>query len=194
MGQRGVRRVAGRLWWLPLAPLGLAIDRGSRRRWLSMPAIVMATAVASSAAKLLVRRPRPDSPYSRAPRWRLDAAGFPSTHSACAFAVAGWMRGSRHGRRLHLVAVLIGCLRVQRRAHHLADVVAGAILGYALVWRVDRTWERVSARRGTVRTAGGSRPTPPERRAVGSVALRGARQRGDHFSAPGDRGSTSRID
>jgi hypothetical protein len=124
-GHRAATRMAGRLWWLPLAPLGFISDRGSRLRWLFMPAIVLTTAFTSSAVKLLVRRPRPNAPYRRAPLWNLDAAGFPSTHSACAFAVAGWMRGSRHARPLRLIAFVISCLRVQRRAHHLADVVAG---------------------------------------------------------------------
>jgi len=188
--------MAGRLWWLPLAPLGFLVDRGSRRRWLSMPAIVLATALASSAAKLLVRRPRPDAPYRVAPRWRLDAAGFPSTHSACAFAIAAWLRGSRHGRRLRLVAVLVGCLRIRLRAHRLGDVAAGAILGYALVWRIERAWSRLTARgsgRHTPRVGEDLRPTPVELRHADASAPVRSRRRRDHVTAPGSHGSTSRV-
>ena len=137
-------RIAGRLWWLPFVPLGVLADRGSRARWLLTPGVVTATALVSSVAKLVVRRPRPGASHRRAPWGRLDAAGFPSTHSACAFAIAAWLRTSRHGPRLHLLAVLIGCSRVGRRAHRPTDVVAGAILGYGLVHRVERAWPKPS--------------------------------------------------
>jgi membrane-associated phospholipid phosphatase len=139
----GITRTAARLWWLPLAPLGFLADRGSRLRWLLMPAVVILTALTSSLGKLAVRRPRPGSGYRVVPWGRLGAAGFPSTHSACAFAMAGWLRGSRHGRWLHLLAVLIGYSRVRCHAHHPTDVVAGAVLGYGVSWQVERTRDRV---------------------------------------------------
>jgi hypothetical protein len=140
----------GRVWWLPLVPLGLLTDRGSRRRWLLTPGIVVMTASASSIAKLAIRRPRPGSSYRLVPLGRLKAAGFPSTHSACAFAIAGWLRASGHSRGLHAVAVWIACWRVRRRAHTVPDVVAGAVLGYGVVWRLERTWGRSTGTRGKV--------------------------------------------
>lgn len=130
-------RMAGRLWWTPLVVVGLAVDRGSRLRWLLTPGIVAVTACAAAVAKLVIRRPRPGSTARIAPLGRLGAAGFPSTHAACAFAIAGWLRGSRGGRWLHMIAVAIGYLRVRRRAHHWGDVVAGAALGYGIARRVD---------------------------------------------------------
>jgi len=141
--QAVLTRTAGRMWWLPLVPIGLLADRSSRWRWLLMPGIVVLTALTSSVAKLMIRRPRPDSAHRLAPWGRLAAAGFPSTHSACAFAVAGWLRASRHGRELHAAALLIGYSRVRCRAHHLTDVVAGAMLGYGVAWQVERTWSRL---------------------------------------------------
>lgn len=137
-------RIAGRLWWLPFVPLGVLTDRGSRTRWLLTPGVVTATALVSSVAKLVVRRPRPGAAQRRSPWGRLDAAGFPSTHSACAFAIAAWLRTSRHGPRLHLAAVLVGCSRVGRRAHRPSDVVAGAIFGYGLVYRIEQAWPKPS--------------------------------------------------
>ncbi len=128
--------MAARIWWLPLVPLGFLTDRGSRSRWLLMPAVVILTAAISSLGKLVVRRPRPGSPHRVAPWGRLSAAGFPSTHSACAFAIAAWLRTSRHGRWLHCVAALIGLSRIRCRAHHSSDVAAGAILGYTLARRL----------------------------------------------------------
>lgn len=143
-----VTRMAGRMWWLPLVPVGFLTDRSSRWRWLLMPGIVTLTALTSSVTKLVIRRPRPGSAHHFAPWGRLSAASFPSTHSACAFAIAGWLRASRHGRRLHGAAVLIGYSRVRCRAHRSTDVAAGAILGYGIAWQVERAWSRLMAPRG----------------------------------------------
>jgi len=130
-------RTATRGWWAPVVVAGVLVDRGSRARWLFTPGIVVLAASASTAAKLVIRRPRPGIPMRVAPFGRLGAAGFPSTHTACAFAIAGWQRGSRQRRLLHVVATGIGYLRVRRRAHRWGDVVAGAMLGYGLAWRID---------------------------------------------------------
>lgn len=142
-------RTAGRMWWLPLVPIGFLTDRSSRWRWLLMPGIVILTALTSSVAKLVIRRPRPGSAHHLAPWGRLSAAGFPSTHSACAFAIAGWLRTSRHGRWLHGVAILIGYSRVRCRVHHSTDVAAGAIFGYGIAWQVERAWSRLMGSRAT---------------------------------------------
>lgn len=160
----GARRIAARMWWLALVPFGVVTDRGSRSRWLLMPAVVIFTALTSSLGKLIVRRPRPGSTHP-VPWGRLGPAGFPSTHSACAFAIASWLRRSRHGRRLHAVAILIGYSRVRCRAHHSADVAAGAVLGYALGRQLDRLWPRRSTaaqrRRTRKRTTAGERSRLP---------------------------------
>lgn len=126
------------MWWLPLIPLGLLTDRGSRGRWLLTPAVVTSTAAVASAGKLAIRRPRPGSPYRVAPWGRLGVAGFPSTHAACAFAIAGWLKSSRHVRALHALAVLVAYSRVRCGAHNSADVAAGAVLGYGIAWQIDK--------------------------------------------------------
>jgi membrane-associated phospholipid phosphatase len=161
------------MWWLPLVPLGVLTERGSRGRWLLVPGVVTVTAVASSVVKLVVRRPRPGAPRVRAPLGRLDAAGFPSTHSACAFAIAAWLRRSRQGPKLHLVAVLIGCSRVCRRAHHPADVVAGAILGYGIVWRAERLRPKSRRFHDSLPVAP---PVPARRRGRERTGVRDARK------------------
>jgi len=129
--------VASRLWWLPLTAAGLVADRGSRRHWLFAPGIVLLTATVSTTGKLVIRRPRPGAHLRAAPIGRLGAASFPSTHSACAFAIAAWMRRSRQRVWLHLLAATLGYSRVHGRVHHPSDVVAGGILGYAIGRCVD---------------------------------------------------------
>jgi membrane-associated phospholipid phosphatase len=175
-------RTASRLWWLPLAPLGFIADRGSRARWLLMPAVVILTALTSSLGKLAIRRPRPGSSDRVVPRGRLGAAGFPSTHSACAFAVAGWLRASRHGRRLHAVAILIGYSRVRCRAHHSTDVVAGAVLGYGISWQVGRIWSRLRTGSRPKAVEAVPRESAPRPRArIARPAGHQMRRRGSHL-------------
>jgi hypothetical protein len=148
-----VLRMAARVWWAPVVVVGALVDRGSRARWLLTPGIVVLAASASTVGKLVIRRPRPGASMRIAPLGRLGAAGFPSTHTACAFAIASWHRGSRRHRWLHLVAIGIGYLRVRRRAHYYGDVVAGAILGYGIAWQVEGLWSRFVTSR-VARTVG----------------------------------------
>ena len=136
-------RIATRLWWAPVVVVGVLADRGSRRRWLMTPGIVVLAASASTVGKLVIRRPRPGASTRSAPLGRIGPAGFPSTHTTCAFAIASWHRASRQRRWLHLVAIGIGYLRVHRRAHYYGDVMAGAILGYGISWQLESTWSRL---------------------------------------------------
>jgi hypothetical protein len=51
------------------------------------------------------------------------------------------MSRSRQRNCLHLLAATVGYARVRRRAHYPSDVLAGGILGYAIGWCADWTWE-----------------------------------------------------
>jgi membrane-associated phospholipid phosphatase len=140
--QATARRMAARVWWLPLVPVGFLTDPHLRWRWLLLPGVVTLTALVSSLGKLAIGRPRP-GPAGGVAAWRLGASGFPSTHSACAFAIAGWLRASRQRHWLHAAAVFIGYSRVRCRAHHSTDVAAGAVLGYGIAWQIERAWARL---------------------------------------------------
>jgi membrane-associated phospholipid phosphatase len=175
-GQSSALQMAARLWWVPLVVVGALADRGSRARWLFTPEIVLLAASASTTGKLLSRRPRPGTCMRIVPRGQLSAAGFPSTHTTCAFAIAGWHRGSRRRRWLHLVAIGIGYLRVRRRAHYYGDVVAGAILGYGVAWQVEGVWSRFVTQRAAppgrrADTHRAVRAPEPQRRGVKGSAL-----------------------
>lgn len=161
-GQGFALRMVARVWWAPVVVVGALIDRGSRARWLLTPGVVVLAALASSAGKLLIRRSRPGASMRLAPFGRLGLAGFPSTHTACAFAIAGWHRDSGHRRWLHLLAAGVGYARVRRRAHYYSDVVAGAILGYGVAWQTEGVWWRLV----TLRAARSSRRRPGRHRAI----------------------------
>jgi membrane-associated phospholipid phosphatase len=110
-------------------------------RWLCVPGLVAVTASISAAGKLTIRRPRPRlDDGSPSIGWLGLASSFPSTHTACAFAMAGWMRRSPRCNWLHLLAAVVGYARVHRRAHHPGDVLAGGAMGYAIGWCADWIW------------------------------------------------------
>jgi membrane-associated phospholipid phosphatase len=94
--------------------------------------------------KLAVGRERPDDSNSG----RVDSS-FPSGHTATAFAAAAVM--DRHASwkvslPLYGLAAAIGVSRIQRDAHYLSDVAAGATLGIIVGHSVVRMNGR--ARRG----------------------------------------------
>lgn len=132
--------MASRFWWFPLVVVGSLRDRGWRIRWLCVPGLVALTALISTTGKLTIRRPRPRLDQSPRPIGRLGlASSFPSTHTACAFAMAGWMRRSPRSNWLYLLAATVGYARVYRRAHYPGDVLAGGAMGYAIGWCADWT-------------------------------------------------------
>lgn len=69
---------------------------------------------------------------------------FPSGHTSCAFAL-GTVMAESHPRQKWLwytLAAAIGWSRVDLRAHHGYDVLAGAALGYEVAHQVDRYNDR----------------------------------------------------
>ena len=74
--------------------------------------------------KAAVRRERPNEQDNKA---------FPSGHTSNAFALAAVAErhyGWKAGVPAYLLASAVGVSRLQRKKHHLSDVVAGAALGY----------------------------------------------------------------
>lgn len=68
-------------------------------------------------------------------------ASFPSGHTTTAFAVAVvvvlfWR--ARWAQGVFLVAALVALSRIVLGAHHLSDIVGGALLGSAFVWLLAR--------------------------------------------------------
>lgn len=124
--------VASWLWWLPLTMTGLVVDRGSRMRWLAVPALVAFTTVVSTLGKVVVRRPRPSCADVRRDVPFGLASSFPSTHSAWAWVIASWTCRSPWGHWRYLIAAGVGYLRVRQRAHYRSDVLAGSFVGYAI--------------------------------------------------------------
>ena len=86
------------------------------------------------AGKRAVNRTRPDGEHKR------SNSSFPSSHAANAFALA-WVLSARWRRGWPAfagVAVLVAFSRMYLGRHYLSDVVAGALLGAAVAWAVQR--------------------------------------------------------
>ena len=128
------------------------------RRWHEPALIALSLILEASVfitVTMIVQRPRPDVP-------RLEASpidsSFPSGHTAAAAVYAAlavivfWHTRRRLWRFIAVVAslvapVLVGLSRVYAGMHHLTDVAAGALLGFATLYAVAAIISRPSAGR-----------------------------------------------
>ena len=133
--------------WLVVAVALVAIDSagGWRDAWRRGGLLAAAVALSGSVAELLklaIRRQRPgvdplaygfrpwhDSPFAN------DGLGWPSSHAAVAFAAA-WALSRLYPRASIVwltIAALCALSRLVRNDHYLSDLVAGALVAYAVV-------------------------------------------------------------
>jgi membrane-associated phospholipid phosphatase len=111
----------GLLW---LAVGALARDRRAVR-------VVLAALIANTAVKQLVRRPRPDLGPDLAPLGpTISSLSYPSAHAATSFAAAGAL--SLPSLPLYAAAGAMALTRPYLGLHYPSDVVAGALLGWAV--------------------------------------------------------------
>jgi membrane-associated phospholipid phosphatase len=110
----------GALW---LALSALARDRRAFR-------VVLVALVANTAVKQVVRRPRPNLGPQLAPLSpTISSLSYPSAHAATSFAGAGALGGSA---LLYAAAGAMALTRPYLGVHYPSDVVAGALLGWAV--------------------------------------------------------------
>jgi len=121
------------------------------RDWWRIPIQVTAAGVGAwliaKVLKDLVDRGRPEaflSDVNLRPAW--DGLGFPSGHSAVAFAIAVVLVAAvapRMRTTIWTIAVLTGLLRIYTGAHFPLDVVGGWGLGAAVGAIVELSWRRI---------------------------------------------------
>ncbi|MEY2560684.1 MAG: hypothetical protein QOG51_1099 [Verrucomicrobiota bacterium] len=128
--------------------LGLAWWRGSKRWMQIVTAMILACAlagVAARAVKISTGRPRPAAETEISATWtgpslKARYNAFPSGHTAASaaffatLALASW----RIGAGCLVIPLLIGFSRMYVAAHHLSDVVAGALLGLLAAYFIVR--------------------------------------------------------
>ena len=85
--------------------------------------------------KLIFRRERP------VPQDVFIPFSFPSLHAAVSFGAAYILGRIRFKALWYEVAALVAIGRVYTGAHHLSDVVVGAVLGLLIAWWVWKKWD-----------------------------------------------------
>lgn len=120
--------------WLVLGGAGAAVAGPGerRRRWLRGAGAVAAAYALNTAAKLVVRRPRPRLPGLPPLTATVSSLSFPSAHATTAFTAARVYRGLMPAEALYGLAAAYGISRPYLGVHYPSDVVAGALLGTAL--------------------------------------------------------------
>lgn len=135
---------------LGLLAAGIAYAAKSRRWVMIFAAMVLACALAgvtNRMVKIAAGRSRPavtvDAGWNTF-RFGSKYNAFPSGHTAAstAFFVTLCFARRRLGLSLIFIPVLVGASRVYLNAHHLSDVVAGALVGLLCAML---TWQFVSA-------------------------------------------------
>jgi len=120
---------------------GRSRGRIARRATMRCLLAVAATYAVVEVLGHLARRPRPFAaePAARGLVHHAPGRSFPSRHVASAVAMAVVMRPAIGGAVLpmELLAAALGLSRIRTGLHYPSDVLAGAVLGYA-VGRVFR--------------------------------------------------------
>jgi membrane-associated phospholipid phosphatase len=123
--------------WLATGLAGNVLGGERRAAWRRATGAVAAAYALNTALKLLVRRRRPELPDLPALTSTPTALSFPSAHAATSF--AGALAYSRLGlprAPLYLLAASLSYSRLYLGVHYPSDVLAGALLGSAIVGSV----------------------------------------------------------
>ncbi len=134
----------------------IAYLKGNRRWALIFFSMLLACAIAGifhPTIKMLAGRSRPGVKTNigwTGPTFEQKYQSFPSGHtvSTAAFFGALLIAQRRLGLALLPIPILIASSRLYLKAHHLSDVVFGAMLGFCcalLAWRILRVWFKPDA-------------------------------------------------
>ncbi len=142
-------------WWgdwpqhvaLALVGIGIAYARRNRRWITILIAMILACAIAGAINRVIKIGTGRSRPYVttdagwKGLRMSSSYNAFPSGHTAAstAFFAALVIASRRIGLALLPIPILIAASRMYLNAHHLSDVIAGAIVGVCsaiLAWRI----------------------------------------------------------
>jgi membrane-associated phospholipid phosphatase len=113
----------GALW------LALSLLRRDRRA----ARVVLVALLTNTAIKQVVRRPRPVLGVELPPlASTISGRSYPSAHAATSFAAAGALRSSLPSVALYAAAGAMALTRPYLGVHYPSDVIAGALLGWAI--------------------------------------------------------------
>jgi membrane-associated phospholipid phosphatase len=157
---RRLSEIASRskLWLWIAATMAMVGGRTGRRAALTgVAALATNSAAVNLAAKLSIRRGRPDPAAADVPEARRvempSSPSFPSGHAASGFAFAEAVAETMPGMAmpLRLLAAVVAYSRVHTGVHYPGDVIAGSLIGSSIgegVGLVERGIERRRRRVG----------------------------------------------
>jgi undecaprenyl-diphosphatase len=131
---------AGGFIWIIFGSIAGIFPANTAAMWRLWLAVAVAFVVVDDVVKPLFERPRPFEVLSdvRLIDARPNSPSFPSGHAA--MAAAGALAGSRMlpaaGYALWPLAIVVSLSRIYLGVHWPTDVLAGAVLGFALAWFV----------------------------------------------------------
>ncbi|MEA2331354.1 MAG: hypothetical protein QOH58_1492 [Thermoleophilaceae bacterium] len=121
------------LLWHAIAAAGAVTDRRRRAVYVRAMWVVLATLVANTVVKQVVRRARPvleEELPALVPT--LSGRSYPSAHASMSFAAAGALGRALPAPPLYAAAGLMGLSRPYLGVHYPSDILAGAVLGRAI--------------------------------------------------------------
>jgi membrane-associated phospholipid phosphatase len=120
------------LVWHAVAAGGLVLDRERGPVYARSIGVVLATLVANSAVKRLVRRARPALEELPALTPVISGRSYPSAHASTSFAGARVLSAALPPGPLYGLAVAMALSRPYLGVHYPTDILAGALLGDAM--------------------------------------------------------------
>ena len=110
-----------------------------------MTRATLSASIAANILKYSVREKRPDPSTSK--------VSFPSGHTTTAFtfaSVVGYQHGPWWGGASYLMASFVGFSRLNDNAHHLHDVLAGALIGTIYGQSICKRDEKLLTQKGEI--------------------------------------------
>lgn len=119
--------------WFAIGAAGVLADRRHRPTYLRLGRTLVGAEVANAVAKQVIRRRRPTLDGLPPLMKTRSQLSFPSAHASTSFAAARVLSAALPAAAVYTLAGAMAASRPYLGVHYPSDVLAGALLGTALV-------------------------------------------------------------